>query len=293
MSVLREAYVTPSRVRGVYRFLLYTDKQKMKREDLEKSISPYSIQKKDDNSYLDMVKDTIKEMVNMQLLDEDEVGYISLSKGLPEELKDREKGDKILPFYISSLFFSKSNKENYDFVRLVAWYLAQEIHDAPGVWDEFSEKLDLQIGPNKLGCGNNAKYGQLEDWLLFCRFAIQYSVKGVNRRISPDPTLYIQWLLPRLFNETETLPMSTLMERLREYSPVFENGVFRKELFDKYKVGKLEENYLSSVTSNALLRLQEEDVIKLERKADADTMIINDGGNEIRYTHISCNLRKE
>ncbi|MES9740372.1 protein DpdG [Peribacillus frigoritolerans] len=293
MSVLKQAYATPSRVRGVYRFLLHSDKQKLKRDDLEKSISPLSIQKEGDHGYLKMVKDTIKEMLRMKLLVEDDEGYVSLSKDLPKELKDRKTGDENLPFYISTLFFAKDNDENFDIVRLIAWYLAQDLHQAPGIWDEFSKDLDEQIGPSKLECGNSVPYGQLEDWLVFCRFAIQYSIKGVDRRIAPDPTLYIQWLLPRLFNDEKTLPIVKMMERLKDRSPIFENGTFRKELYEKYKVGKLGENYLSTVTSNALLRLHEEGVIKLERRADANTMMINDGGNDIRYTHVTYNMRKE
>lgn len=293
MSVLKQAYATPSRVRGVYRFLLHSEKQKIKREELEKSISPFSIQREEDYDYLKMVKDTIKEMLRMKLLDEDAEGYVSISKDLPKELKDTKKGDENLPFYISTLFFAKDNEENFDMVRLMAWYLAQELHQAPGIWDEFSKELDDQIGPSKLECGNSTPYGQLEDWLIFCRFAIQYSVKGVERRIAPDPTLFIQWLLPNLFNDGNTLSIVTMMDRLKDIAPVFENGMFRKELFEKYKVGKLGENYISTVTSNALLRLHEEGVIKLERRADANTMIIIDGGNELRFTHVTFNNWKE
>ncbi|MEC1071410.1 protein DpdG [Priestia megaterium] len=287
MSVLKKAYATPSRVRAVYRFLLHSDKSKIKREDLEKSISPLSIQRENDKDYLDMVKETIKEMIRMKLIDEDAEGNVFLGKDLPKEIKDKNIGNENLPFYISKLFFTKENDENHDFVRLATWYLSQNFQHAPSNWEEFSKQLDEQIGSHKLECGNNTRYGQLEDWLLFCRFAIKYSVKGVGTRMVPDPTLYIQWLLPQLFHDEKTLTIVTLIDRLSNIAPIFDHGTFRKELFHKYKVGKLTENYISTVTSNALLRLHEVGLIKLERKADADTMIIYDGSSEMRYTHVS------
>lgn len=293
MSVLKEAYATPSRVKAVYRFLLHSDKPKIKREELEKSISPLSIQRENDENYLDMVKKTIKEMIRMKLVDEDEEGNIFIRKDLPKEFKDKNTGNENLPFYISTLFFTKENDENHDFVRLAAWYLAQNFQQAPSNWEEFSKRLDEQIGSHKLECGNNSRYGQLEDWLVFCRFAIKYSIKGVEARIVPDPTLYIQSLLPKLFHDGKTLTIGTLIDRLSSIAPIFEHGTFRKELFDKYKVEKLGENYISTVTSNALLRLHEEGLIKLERRADADTMIIYDGSSEIRYTHVCYQNGKE
>lgn len=293
MSILKQAYATPSRVRAVYRFLLHSDKPKIKREDLEKSISPLSIQRENDEGYLSMVKETIKEMIRMKLVDEDEEGNVFLGKDLPKEFKDKNTGNENLPFYISMLFFKKENEENHDFVRLAAWYLAQNFQQAPGNWEEFSKQLEEQIGPHKLECGNNSRYGQLEDWLVFCRFAIQYSVKGVGTRITPDPSLYIQTLLPQLFHDVRCLTIGTLMERLSNLAPIFEHGTFRKELFEKYKVGNYGNNYISTVTSNALLRLHEEGFIKLERRADADTMIIYDGSSEIRYTHVSFQAGKE
>jgi hypothetical protein len=293
MSVLKQAYATPSRVRGVYRFLLNIDKPNIKREELEKSISPLSIQRNGDDGYLNMVKETIKEMIKMKLLEEDEEGNISLANSLPKDLKNKKTGNENLPYFMSILFFAEDNEENHDFVSLAAWYLAQDLHQAPSEWDEFSKDLDQQIGSHKLECGNNSRYGQLEDWLVFCRFAIKYSVKGVGTKIAPDPTLYIKWLLPQLFRNQKTILLVNFLQRLKEIAPIFENGTFRKELLEKYKIGELGENHVSTVTSNSLLCLNEEGEIKLERRADAETMIIHDGGLEDRYSHVTYLSGKE
>lgn len=286
MSVLRKVYATPSRVRGVYRFLLHSNGQKMVREHLEKAISPLSIQKEDDEKYLDMVRDTIDEMIYMQLLDEEE-GVVSLSKQLPPELKDMEKGNNLLPFYILSLFVSKENDENYDIVRLLAWFLSQDIHDAPGTWEQVEKELDKQIGANKLECTNSSRYGQMEDWFVFCRMAMMYSVKGVTKRLAPDPTLYIEWLLPNVFHDTYTLTLPIMTDRLKEMLPVLEKGTFRNELNNTYNIERMSDNYLSTVTSYSLLRLQDEGIIELSKKSDADTMILRDGGTELRFSHVS------
>lgn len=292
MSVLKQVYATPSRVKGVYRFLLHTKEQKMNRAQLEQSISPLSIQKENDDKYFDMVRDAIDEMIAMKILDEED-SVVSLSKQLPSELRDREKGDELFPFYILSLFVSKENDENYDIVRLLAWYLAQDLHDAPGTWEQFEEQLNKQIGQNKLECTNSSKYGQVEDWFVFCRMAVMYSVKGVTKRLAPDPTLYIEWMLPKVFHDTNTLTLPIMMERIKEMMPVLDKGTFRNMLNDTYKIERSSDNYVSSVTSYSLLRLHDEGIIELNKKSDADTMILIDSGAELRYSHVIYKGTKE
>src|SRR3569833_2374131 len=158
---MKEVFAIPSRVRGVYRYMLHVKGQRMKREDLEHILSPATV-KSDDNSAgddLKMVHQVINEMEKMGLLEEQE-DDVTLSSSLPDVLHDRSKGDQALPHLIMDLFTSSRNQENRDFTRLLAWYMMQDAYEAPYDFEKFEEALNEQVGQHKLGCTTSTRFDQ-------------------------------------------------------------------------------------------------------------------------------------
>ncbi|MBD2667349.1 hypothetical protein B6N60_04586 [Richelia sinica FACHB-800] len=285
MSVLKQPLATPSRVRGVFRYLLSTKNQREKIEVLEKILSPDELVK-NAPSPRPMLRATINEMVKVGLLvKEDE--EIAINSDLPENARNPQLGDKLLPDTLAELFFASKNEDEEDFGRVCAWYLAQDIYDAPGNWDE----VEIQVNKQKVGdflkMSNNTLYGQLDDWMCYLGLAWGQALAG-KRITVPDPIAYIKRNFKHIFNEDKEILLIDFITRLARKCPLFETGKFREEV--ESQVDIRQPNYLSTSTAFALFRLQEEGYVKLLRKSDADLMLLPKINNQVdddgRISHI-------
>jgi hypothetical protein len=281
MSILKEPYAVPSRVKGVVRYLLATKGQREKRETLEALLSPTTLISKGDNKKIsrDMVKATIRECIKM---------------GLLEEIEDRSEvainskfnlKEDILPYVLTQLMLNTPEvTENHDFARALAWYMAQDFFVAPGNWDAAEKKLWDQVGEDLLEL-NKPRFGQFEDWSCYLGFSWHNSLSG-NSVLVPDPTVYLRQNLDNLFEglANQQIPFGEFINRLGKFCPVFETGTFREEFGNQF--GEQDANYLSRITSIALRRLEEEEKIKLEKLSDTTVFVLRDGSDS-RISHIT------
>lgn len=110
----------------------------------------------------------------------------------------------------------------------------------------------------------------------------------------PDPTTYLKRNLEILFDSEsrQELSIKKFMDKLSNYAPVFEFGSFRDEI-EQQMLGNIRfPNTLSTVTSMSLFRLEEEKLIKLTKESDADVLILADGNEERRISHITLMEKK-
>ncbi len=284
MSVLKTALATHSRMRGVFRYLLQAKGQKEKREMLEQILSPDELVKNAPSAH-PMFRAAISESLKCRLLVEDKEDYkIAINPDLPEDARNPQLGDKLLPNTLTDLFFAVDNEDEKDFGLVIAWYLAQEIYDAPGSWEEVEQRVSDQRAGELLKMTSNYLFGQLEDWMCYLGFAWGHAAEG-KRKVVPDPTAYIKQNLKHLFNRgNNELPIREFIDRLARKCPLFETGRFREEI--EAHIGHRHPNYLSTGTAHALLRLEEDGCIKLEQKSDADIMILPQINDEKRVSHI-------
>jgi len=304
MSVIAEGYPTPNMVVAVFKYL--KQKKRTNPDALHNMLSPIELIKSEDgkrksleedqddeisqNKSKDihwMIKLTLNECKSMGLL-------VQTISGIEINPLLVNKNEADIPSVICDLFFSRiknvdgenqvwDEKENHDFLRVCSWYLAQNCQDAPANWKEAEKLLNEQFGNYKLGM-NSVRYPQFEYWFCYLGFGWRHSVKGTKRVTVPDPTLYLKRNLEVLFESRKELPIIEFMDKLAKHSPVFEFGSFRTEI--EQKIGGRDPNQLSSVTSMALFRLQEEGFIKLNKESDADVLVLPDGGEGERITHI-------
>ena len=283
MSILKDPYVTPSRVKGIVRYLLQARGKREKRDTLEAILSPASLASRGDDKEpsRNMVQATVRECIKMGLSEEiQDKAEITLNPKL------RLENDASLPAVLSQLLLDESEyTENHDFAKVLAWYLAQDFFDAPGNWQEMEQKLREQIGSGLLEL-NDARYGQFEDWSCYLGFSWRNSLVG-NQVLVPDPTVYLRQNLKNLFeNQTHhQVSLDEFISRLSKYCPVFEMGGFREEI--EQQIGLRDSNYLSTVTSIALRRLEDEGLIKLERLSDTSIWVLSDGSKDPRISHIT------
>ena len=286
MSVLKTALATHSRMRGVFRYLLQAKGQREKREVLEQILSPDELVKNAPSPH-PMFRAAISESIKCRLLvEEDKEDYkeIAINPDLPEDARNPQLGDKLLPNTLTDLFFAADNRDEEDFGLVIAWYLAQDIYDAPGSWEEVEQRVSDQQAGELLKMTSNYLFGQLEDWMCYLGFAWGHAAEA-KRKVVPDPTVYIKQNLKHLFNGLNNeLSIREFIDRLAQKCPLFETGRFREEI--EAHIGYRHSNYLSTGTAHALFRLEEDGCIKLEQKSDADIMILPQINDEKRVSHI-------
>lgn len=298
MSVTKVVYATPSRVIGVCKYLLKTKSYREDREKLYQILSPDNLlertrkkSKKSKSSVeeeeikeisKEMIKNVIRQCIAMDLLLE-EGDDITINPQL--YLRD----EKQLPSVICNLFFSLKNPENHDFALALAWYLAQDFYNAPGNWTDSEQKLKEQVGADLLEF-NRERYAQFEYWSCYLGFSWRNNLLAGTKNtkiLIPDPTAYLRQNLNNIFENQRDrrIPLREFINRLGKYCPVFETGEFREEI--EQQIGLREQNYLSSVTSIALRRLEDEDLIKLEGLSDTSILVLTDGSEDSRISHIT------
>lgn len=297
MSILSSFETTPSRVRGVIRYLLDKKNRKEKREVLESVLSPRSLLIKESGNQKsrNMLNKTLKECVGMNLLEESED---SIEIGINPEIAI--KSDSHLPEILAKLLLNEDQERNRDFQRLLSWYLSQNFFEAPSNPKEFQRKLKEELGsslPELLGrereTQSESRIQQFEYWGCYLGFTWHncYLVNkdGKTQKKSvllPDPTAYLKQSLDKLFEgyRNQSVPLGKFIHRLGQYCPVFETGSFREEIEEQ--IGRRKPNYLSNVTSISLRRLEEENLIKLELLGDAIVWVFQDD-TVSRFSHIS------
>lgn len=286
MSVLKTALAHPSRMRGIFRYLLQTKGQKENIEVLERRLSPDKLVE-DKSTPRPMFNAALRESIKCGLLVEEDK-EIAINPNLPEDARNPQLGDKLLPDTLSYLFFTSGNEDEEDFGRVCAWYLAQDIYDAPGTWKEVEQKVSEQKVGDLLKMSSDRLFIQMDDWMCYLGFAWHHALGGKSVTV-PDPTAYIKRNLKRLFDGQKELLIKEFILQLASICPLFETGKFREEV--EVKIDRRLPNYLSTGTAFALFRLQEEGYIKLERKSDADLMLLPKINNQVdddgRKSHIT------
>lgn len=270
MSVLKTSLANPSRMQGIFRYLLYAKDQREKREVLEQVLSPNKLVE-NKTSPRPMFHAALGESLKCRLLIEEDA-YIFINPSLPEEARSIESGTQLLPSTFTNLFFASDNEDEEDFGYDCAWYLAQDIYDVSGTWKEVEEKVYQQKVGEFLKLSSDRLFDQLGDWMCYLGLAWSHSLGG--KVLVPDPTVYIRRNLGLLFNQQtdEKILLNEFINRLAIKCPLFETGKFREAV--EANIGLRQTNYLSTSTAFALFRLQDEGCIKLIRESDADLMLL-------------------
>lgn len=287
MSLLKQAYATPSRVQGIYRLLLQAEGQRLGREELEKILAPSSLKSEDDEPDTKKVHYVVNEMIKIGLLVKREKEVL-INDQLPKPLRHKDKGLEYLPVGLVDLMFKADDPENHDLGQLLSWFLAQDVLRAPGDFEEMEQTLRNQVGSGIEY--NDVKYHQFFYWGRYLGFLWKYDM-GVSKLV-PDPTKYLRLLLPEIFKDEKTMRMQDVVRTLAQRCPVLEEGAIRTELDRQLGFEKLKDKYLSSATSHAWRLMEDEGIVELELKSDAGVYVLVEGERQQRVSHITWLGRK-
>jgi hypothetical protein len=288
MSVLKTALATPSRMRGIFRYLLQAPKQRENKEKLTRLLSPDQLSEgRNKSAEHPMFDAALRESIKCGLLIADNED-IAINFELPEASRHLQTGDKLLPDTLVQLLFASDNKDEEDLGRLIAWYLAQDIYDAPRTCKEV-EQLVVEQGVDRsldLKTSSNSLLGQAEDWMCYLGFAWGHALDSNKKLVVAEPTAYLRRNLKDLFQGEAKAKLSIrdFIDRLAKKCPLFETGKFREQVEEK--IGYRLPNHLSTSTAFALFRLEDDGCIKLIRESDADLFIFPSGDKEAGFSHI-------
>ena len=297
MSVLKTDKAKSSRIQGIFRYLLQSERQRENKNILQNIMSPEKLVEhipenkerlKDKKISRPMFNDSLRESIKCGLLvKEDE--EIAINPYLPEDARNTLLGNKLLPDTLTHLFFASNNEDEEDFGRVCAWYLAQDIYDAPGNGKEVENRVSEQKVGDFLKMSSDPFFSQMDDWMRYLGFAWGHTLGEKPVKVTvPDPTAYIKRNLKHLFNKQQEITIQDFINRLAKQCPLFETGKFREEV--EAQIGTRETNFLSTSTAFALFRLHDQGEIQLERQSDSAFMILpkvnNQVDNDGRISHI-------
>jgi hypothetical protein len=261
---------------------LVNKSRSIKKEDLIEKCAPGSIEKKDSAN-------TLKKWIELGLFNEiknDDIVNIQI----PESYQLKKNTSyldivKRLPKILRQIIFSKQNNEKFwdtekaksaDFTRALCWILSQNIYEVKTTTTEIEKLEDRQLKDAPiLLFQNTTRWPAMAEWMLALGFAWQ-SKKAPQIEI--DPTIAIQQSLIDVFKNNKTLAVQDFLERLSDVLPVIDTGSYRLEVEKKldHKEWNLPKSkYLSTSLSRALKRLDADNLVIFEVKADSQKNIVN------------------
>jgi hypothetical protein len=272
VSLLGQIYATPSRVKAVLQLLARERGGRLKQESLEQLLSPGSlVRNAEDDEERKMAHSVIAECERLQLVQMDG-DFIALDPHLSEKGRDLDSIRAALPDAIlDRIVDPRSDNPNSDLAAALAWYLGQDALRAPGLWKEFGDALIDQNANDVLRFNDN-RFFMFLYWARYLGLANILGIRG-EERLAPDPTRCMRRIVRSEFGEDgKSYPIREFMLRVKERCPVFEGGAIR-EAMDRHSPRR-EPKYLSSTTSHALLRMEEERMLGLEMLSDADALLL-------------------
>jgi hypothetical protein len=279
VSLFNQPFAVPSRVKGAVQLLVRERGQRAKRETAEALLSPASLKGEDGVEKLTMVRRTIDECVRLGLFVAHEE-FLTLNSDLPAAVRSSDTVAVALPGAILDLILQPSDGPNEDLAASLAWFLAQDALAAPGTWGEFAKALQDQGAKDVLNF-NGTHYDNFSYWSRYLGLTIVIASptptsNTLEERLSPDPTVCLRRILREVLPEGGArVSAAECLRAVAVRNPLFEGGSIR-DAMDQYAPAR-DTKHLSSTTSLALLRLEEEGTITMRMLGDADALILVDG----------------
>ncbi|MDR4515831.1 MAG: hypothetical protein MRK00_00280 [Nitrosomonas sp.] len=169
-------------------------------------------------------------------------------------------------------FWGESAAPAGDFVRGIAWLLAQDLYTLPTTWSGGAENLEnLQVTGDKKIVQNDTRWTNLRFWARYLGFA-----SGDSASFQIDPTVAIRDELPLIFETQHELSANDFLTALSTQLPIFDKGVYRSEIESNLNTAnwrKPSDGHLSMSLSFALRRLDLNGEIKLKGRADTGSSL--------------------
>jgi hypothetical protein len=166
---------------------------------------------------------------------------------------------------------SGQSGKSADFCYAASWMLSQDVFTCPGGSHSSIEGPleNNQVSKEPYPFENNTRWDGFRDWAVF--FGLGYWTRsGRGRVFHTDPAEAIRMRLTEVFGKKNELPQDAFFSALRDLLPILDEGDLRtkseQNFGGNWRVPQA--NEVSPSLTRALFRLEQEDIIKIERPRD-------------------------
>lgn len=247
-----------------------------------------------------MARQTLRRWTQIGFFEETE-DVVRFSDDLPIKFTKRNLSNGEIARVVRHLLFSPKNNQRFweaegnmsaDMCRITAWILAQDVHELRPTNFQEPEALYLsQLETEDAIFQNNTRWNGFKSWCGFLGFGATESGK-LNGELIVDPTGAIKDVVREMIKPTKGHAVDAFLSELADQVPVVDRGVYRLEVESRLNESKWKnpgEHDVSTSLSRALLRLQSQDIIRLEKRSDSDAQVrlIGRGGEVVQsVTHV-------
>lgn len=190
-------------------------------------------------------------------------------------------------------FWSDEENRSADFSRAVCWMLTQDVHQfVPTSYSQVEPKaLEQAISADVILFQNDTRWSGYVSWATFLGFGRSDSGKASGGFIT-DPTPAVVGAVKSLLPKKKDVSIKDFLDGLSDSLPVLDGGEYRQEVEGKLRREKWkapESTDVSSSLSRALLRLQSQGILRLEKRSDSDAQVrlVARGGSVVQSaTHV-------
>jgi len=190
-------------------------------------------------------------------------------------------------------FWNDEENRSADFTRAVSWMLAQDVHEfIPTSYSQVEPRaLEQAKSENAVIFQNDTRWSGFVSWATFLGFGRSESGKASGGFIS-DPTQVLVSVLESVLPKKKEIGVNDLLSDIADMIPVFDRGTYRQEVEKNLRPEKWKApgpNQLSTSMSRALLRLEAQGMLRLEKRSDADFQVrlLGRGNKAVRnVTHV-------
>jgi hypothetical protein len=172
-----------------------------------------------------------------------------------------------------------------DLARALSWFLAQDASGPPLTWtaDDRHSIQSLQssqlrsVSKDDRAILNDTRWGAFTRWAPFLGLADQGYVQSVGIGLVPLPVVAMRDVLTELPSGGQ--PIAAVLQHLRKRLPVLHGGAYRRSLDSLLPDDPdpcVRRNGLDSSIAQPLFVLEDEGVLKLEQRADAERQLLLD-----------------
>lgn len=196
-------------------------------------------------------------------------------------------------------FWGDEENRSADFTRAASWMLAQDVHRfVPSSYSQVEPKaLEQAKSPEVILFQNDTRWSGFVSWATFLGFGRSDSGKASGGFIT-DPTPAIVGVIEKLIPKKKDVAITDFLDGLADSLPVLDGGGYRLEVEGKLRPEKWKAPVAtdaSSSLSRALLRLQSQGLIQLDKRSDSDAQVrlIGRGPRVVQsVTHVQCGVVK-
>lgn len=196
-------------------------------------------------------------------------------------------------------FWSDEENRSADFTRAVCWILAQDVHQfVPSSYSHVEPKaLEQAKSAKVILFQNDTRWSGFVSWANFLGFGRSDSGKASGGFVT-DPTPVIVGVLEKLLPKKQEVAIKDFIDGLSDSLPVLDGGSYRQEVEGNLRAEKWKgpaATEASSSLSRALLRLQSQGVVRLDKRSDSDAQmrLMGRGGRLVQsVTHVQRGVVK-